>query len=96
MLEVTWGLQVDDASSYAEYRAAMTPILAHFGGEFVLDLWVAEVLRGPKLNRLFTIRFPSAEVMAAFFSNPDYLAARERFFTRSVSVVTELSRRSAS
>jgi uncharacterized protein (DUF1330 family) len=94
MLEVTWGLQVDDADQYAEYRAAMTPILTRLGGEFVLDLWVAEVLRGPKFNRLFTIRFPSPQAMDAFFSHADYLAVRERYFTRSVSSVTELGRSS--
>jgi uncharacterized protein (DUF1330 family) len=94
MLEVTWGLQVDDAATYADYRAAMLPILARHEGEFMLDLWVSEVLKGPApFNRVFTIRFPSELMMDAFFSHPEYLAARAKFFTRSVSRVTELTRR---
>lgn len=95
MLEVTWGLQVDDAEAYASYRAAMKPILVSYQGEFVLDLWVAEVLTGPaKFNRLFTIRFPDDPALTSFFADPSYLSVRERHFTRSVSSVTELSRRS--
>jgi uncharacterized protein (DUF1330 family) len=97
MLEVTWGLQVDDAEAYAAYRAGMMPVLARFEGVFVLDLWIAEVLKAPSpapFNRVFTIRFPSAESMEAFFTNPEYLAVRERHFARSVSSVSELSRRS--
>ncbi|HEX5660546.1 MAG TPA: DUF1330 domain-containing protein [Polyangiales bacterium] len=97
MLEVTWGLQVDDAALYADYRAAMKPILSSFEGAFVLDLWVAERLLAPTdapFNRLFTIRFASERSMEAFFAHPDYLAAKRTFFTRSVSSVSELSRRS--
>ncbi|MET0284795.1 MAG: DUF1330 domain-containing protein [Polyangiales bacterium] len=94
MLEVTWGLQVDDADVYSEYRAAMKPILVRHEGEFILDLWVSEVLKGPApFNRVFTIRFPDQAHMEAFFAHPEYLAVKERFFTRSVSRVTELTRR---
>ena len=33
-----------------------------------------------KINRVFTIHFPSEEDMNSFFSNPDYIKFKERFF----------------
>jgi uncharacterized protein (DUF1330 family) len=86
--EILVGVQVVDDAIYTQYRAAMTPLLEAHGGRFVVDVRVAEVLRSPsgtELNRLFTIRFPSAHEHDAFFANPRYLAIREKLFTPSVS-----------
>ena len=72
----------------------MAPLLLAHGGSFRLDARVAEVLRSPAeqpFNRLFTIRFPSRERLDAFFSSPEYLAVRKRFFEPSVSAVTRLA-----
>lgn len=95
MIEVTWGLHVTDEVTYADYRAGMKPILATFGGKFVLDLRVSDVLLAPgdaKFNRLFTIRFPSPETMEAFFRDPDYRAVRKELFDRSATNVSEIAR----
>ncbi|HEY6879461.1 MAG TPA: DUF1330 domain-containing protein [Polyangiales bacterium] len=88
-------MRITDDALYTAYRAAMMPLLARFGGEFVFDVRVAEVLRAPEaatFNRLFTIRFPSQAKMDAFFSDPAYLAVRERYFAPSVAAVHELAR----
>jgi uncharacterized protein (DUF1330 family) len=93
MIETLMALNVVDADLYAKYRAAMSPLLEAHGGSFGLDLWVAEVLRGPvdkPFNRLFTILFPSLERREAFFSNPEYLAIRKALFEPSVSESTRL------
>lgn len=91
--EILVGLQVDNEELYAKYRAEMTPLLEAHGGCFVVDVRVAAVLRAPgegSFNRLFTIRFPTSLELDAFFSNPDYLAIRRRWFEPSVSSVTRL------
>lgn len=73
----------------------MTPLLEAAGGRFVLDVRVAEVLRGPegaRFNRLFTIRFATqAAFTQAFFADPAYLAIRERLFAPSVGQVHVLA-----
>jgi len=85
--EVLVGLDVSDDDAYADYRSAMKPILDSFGGGFGYDFRVAEVLRSESdvdINRVFTIRFPDAAAMGAFFRDEAYLAAKRRFFEPSV------------
>jgi uncharacterized protein (DUF1330 family) len=87
------GLQVDDQESYAQYRAAMTPLLHACGGAFGVDLEVSRVLKSPVahgFNRVFTLGFPSRAVSEAFFADPKYLAVRARFFEPAVSAVVLL------
>lgn len=94
MIEILVGAQVDDPARYAEYRAAMAPLLEARGGRFVLDVTVAEVLRAPvatRMNRLFTIRFPSIVELDAFFADPAYLEIRRRLFEPSVSASARLA-----
>jgi uncharacterized protein (DUF1330 family) len=82
------GVHVIDETGYARYRAEMTPVLEAHGGRFVLDVRVAEVLRAPSpsaFNRLFAIRFPSAQHRDAFFADPDYQGIRAQWFEASVS-----------
>lgn len=91
--EILVGLSVRDEEGYAEYRAAMTPVLHAHGGSFGVDVRVAAVLRAPgaaAFNRLFTIRFPSAHDHDAFFADPDYLPIRERLFEPSVNGAAEV------
>jgi uncharacterized protein (DUF1330 family) len=95
MIETLYGLQVADDALYTAYRAEMTPLLETYGGRFVVDVRVQEVLRTPGekvFNRLFTIRFPSPERMTGFFADPAYLAIRQRFFEPSVAHFETLGR----
>jgi len=94
MFDRTIGLEVLDDAVYTQYRAEMTPLLEAAGGRFVLDVRVAEVLRGPagaRFNRLFTIRFPSQAASGGFFADPAYLAIRQRLFVPSVGQVHVLA-----
>ena len=88
------GLNVTDESLYGAYRAAMTPILTAHGGSFGCDFSASAMLKGPPgalINRVFTIRFPSEEAAGLFFADASYRAAKEKFFTPSVSEVHVLA-----
>lgn len=81
------GLQISNEQVYRQYRQAMKPILQRFGGDFLYDVQVSQVLKaqhGEAFNRLFVIAFPTAEQLEQFFVQPDYLAAKEEFFNASV------------
>ena len=88
------GLNVVDDRLYQEYRKAMKPILSTYGGRFGYDFKVSEVLLSEgsgEINRVFTINFPDSGKMEEFFSNPDYLAVREKYFEPSVGAATIIS-----
>jgi uncharacterized protein (DUF1330 family) len=90
-----YGLKVDDEAEYVRYRAAMTPIFTRFGGRFGFDVRVSEVLKseaGNNINRLFSMRFPSAAAAERFFDDPEYREVRARLFVRAVSSVVCLGK----
>ena len=88
------GLEVINDEEYQKYRDNMIPILHSFGGDFGFDFKINEVLKSKTddvINRVFTLDFPSKEVMEAFFTDPDYLAVKEKYFLNSVNSVTTIS-----
>lgn len=88
------GLYVSDDEEYQKYRNGMMPILESFGGAFGFDFKVSEVLRSKTeddINRVFTIEFPSKQVMDNFFADPAYLAIKKKHFSQSVGSVTAIS-----
>jgi uncharacterized protein (DUF1330 family) len=88
------GLDVTDDQGYKAYRTAMMPILQSFGGAFGFDFRVSEVLLSKtedKINRLFTIAFPSQKHMDDFFADPEYLAVKAKYFDVSVNSKTIIS-----
>jgi len=81
------GLDVTDDEEYQKYREGMMPILESFGGSFGFDFKVSEVLQSKtdtSINRVFTIDFPSKEVMDNFFSDLSYLKVKNQYFKKSV------------
>ena len=92
--ERVMGINVTDDAEYQKYREGMTPILQSFGGSFGFDFKVAEVLLSKTkddINRVFTIEFPSKQTMEAFFSSPDYLEVKNKYFDSSVNSKTVIS-----
>lgn len=88
------GIYVSDDDEYRRYREGMMPILHSIGGSFGFDFKVSEVLLSKaddEINRVFTIEFPSKEVMDGFFSNPEYLDVQKRHFANSVTSKTIIS-----
>ena len=85
------GLNVVDEAGYGAYRAAMTPILKRYGGDFRYDFAIAEVLQTESehsINRVFVVRFPDESAHDGFFSDEGYKQVRKRYFETSVSGVT--------
>nr|WP_206074727.1 DUF1330 domain-containing protein [Pseudoalteromonas rubra] len=94
MYEYLVGLAVSDDEVYAQYRAAMKPILHVYQGGFGFDFIVSEVLQSETdepINRVFTIQFPSKEMSERFFSDEDYLKVKARYFDASVAHTTIIS-----
>jgi uncharacterized protein (DUF1330 family) len=88
------GIEVTNDEEYQLYRKNMMPILHSFGGSFGFDFKINEVLKSKTdnvINRVFTLDFPSKEVMEEFFTNSDYLAVKEKHFLNSVNSVTTIS-----
>lgn len=94
MFEMLVGLEVSDNEVYAQYRAAMKPILTRYGGSFGYDFVVSDVLLSEvdvPINRVFTIRFPTQSTADEFFSNQDYQGVKSQYFVKSVSNMTIIS-----
>jgi uncharacterized protein (DUF1330 family) len=88
------GLDVADDEAYQRYREGMIPILESFGGSFGFDFKISEVLKSKadaSINRVFTIDFPSKEIMDNFFSDPSYLEVKNQYFNSSVKSATVIS-----
>jgi len=88
------GLYVTNDEEYQRYREGMIPILESFGGSFGFDFKISEVLKSKTenpINRVFTIDFPSKEAMDKFFSDPNYLEVKDRYFKNAVKSVTVIS-----
>ena len=89
--EMLVGLNVVDDDAYQRYREEMRPILESYGGGFRYDFKVSDVLKqvtDAPINRVFTIHFRDGAALDAFFSDPDYIRAREQHFEASVSDMT--------
>lgn len=93
-IELLVGLELNNTELYTEYRRQMTPLLVQHQGDFGYDFVVQQTLKPADLaiNRVFTIHFASEQQMDSFFSHPDYLAIKARFFEKSVSHTHILAR----
>lgn len=92
--EILVGLNVIDDAKYADYRAAMKPILSQYEGRFGYDFKVSEVLiteGAEDINRVFTINFSGEDKMKSFFSDSEYLKVKEQYFVKSVASTTIIS-----
>ncbi len=71
----------------------MAPILARHGGAFGCDFVVARVLKGPntRINRVFTLTFPSSANRDRFFADEEYRSVRARWFEAAVGAVEVLA-----
>jgi len=88
------GIYVSDAEEYQRYREAMIPILHSYGGSFGFDFEVSKVLLSKtddEINRVFTLDFPSKDVMESFFNSQEYVAVKKRHFDVSVASKTIIS-----
>jgi len=94
MFERVMGLNIVDDQAYEKYRRGMKPILNSYGADFGYDFIVSKVLISKtkeKINRVFTIEFPSRKTMEEFFADPNYLKVKTEFLDRSIDGKTLIS-----
>lgn len=85
------GLHVVDDELYSQYRKAMLPLLESYGGGFRYDFIVGKTLKSAsdhEINRVFAIYFKDKESSLQFFSHPEYLKIKEKFFSPAVKAGT--------
>src|SRR5207245_9865258 len=89
-----FGLELTDDAGYTHYRSAMAPILARHGGAFGCDFVVARVLKGPntRINRVFTLTFPSSANRDRFFADEEYRSVRAPWIGPAVGGCAEMGR----
>jgi uncharacterized protein (DUF1330 family) len=92
------GLDVADDVVYQQYREAMSPILARYGGGFRYDFVIGRTLRSETeavINRLFAFYFRDEAAWKAFLVDPEYVAVRGRYFdvaVRSATIIAQYER----
>lgn len=82
-------INVTDPAAYPDYVAAVAPVVASFGGEFLVRGGQSESFEGtPPGERTVVIRFPSYEQALAWYHSPDYAPAKAMRMAASTSVQT--------
>ena len=84
-------IEVTDPAGYEEYRKLVAPVLAQYGGKFLVRGGKVDYLEGQwQPKRVVVVQFDSMERARAFSDAPEYAAAkaiRQRTSISSVIVV---------
>jgi len=71
-------INVTHAEAYKQYVAAVSPIVAHFEGKYLVRAGAIVPLEGEApTGRFIVIEFPSLSIAKAFESSPEYRAIVE-------------------
>jgi uncharacterized protein (DUF1330 family) len=82
-------ISVTNPSTYPVYVEKVQPIIAKFGGEFLVRGGQSESHEGePTGDRNVIIRFPSYAKAREWYHSPDYAAAKALRMSASTSVQT--------
>ena len=82
-------ITVTDVETYPKYVAMVQPIIAKFGGEFIVRGGKSESHEGtPPGDRNVVIRFPSYEKAREWYHSEDYAEAKKLRMSASTSVQT--------
>jgi uncharacterized protein (DUF1330 family) len=66
-------IQVKDPAKFAEYRDKVAPLIAAFGGRYLVRGGAVTPVEGnPGLQRVVVLEFASMEALRAFYDSPDY------------------------
>ncbi len=66
-------ITVTDMERYQEYRARVGPVVAQFGGRFLVRAGTVHPLEGEMgLDRLVVIEFPSPDAARRFYDSAEY------------------------
>ena len=82
-------ISVKDPEAYREYVAKVTPIVAKFGGEYLVRGGQAETVEGTAPGeRTVVIRFPSLQAARDWYFSPDYADTKKLRQAASTSAQT--------
>lgn len=88
-------LKVHDAAGFARYGAAVAPMVARFGGRYLVRGGALEDVEGSfGLERLVILEFADMAALRAFYCSDDYkplLAMREAAAESQVTLVEGLA-----
>ena len=80
-------ISVKDPAAYKEYVAKVTPIVARFGGEYLVRGGKAETVEGTAPGeRTVVIRFPSLQAARDWYHSDDYASTKKLRQAASTSV----------
>jgi len=85
-------IEVLDAEGFERYRAAVPPVIARFGGRYLVRGGAVHHVEGAMpLKRLVILEFPSLAQARAFYDSAEYapLLALRLATTRSEAVLVE-------
>jgi uncharacterized protein (DUF1330 family) len=82
-------ITVTDPEAYPKYVAVVQPIIAKYGGEFLVRGGKSESHEGePPGDRNVVVRFPSYEAAREWYHSEDYAEAKRLRMAASTSVQT--------
>ena len=82
-------INVTDPAAYPDYVAKVGPVVARFGGEFLVRGGRHEVYEGDAPGeRVVIVRFPSYEKALEWYHSEDYAEAKALRMAASTSIQT--------
>jgi uncharacterized protein (DUF1330 family) len=79
-----------DPVAYAEYGRQVAPLIARFGGRYLIRGGAAQAVEGTPFNRVVVVEFADMAALKAFYFSPEYaplIALRQRAADGDVSLV---------
>ena len=66
-------IRVQDPARFAEYRDQVAPLVARFGGRYLIRGGAVTPVEGAAtLERVVVLEFPSMDALKTFYFSPDY------------------------
>jgi uncharacterized protein (DUF1330 family) len=79
-------LDVRDAAVFGEYRDKVAPVIARYGGRYLVRGGAIETLEGGlPLKRLVVLEFPSLDAARSFYHSAEYAPVMKLRFASTVS-----------
>lgn len=65
--------QITDHATYDDYKRQVAPLIARFGGRFLVRGGAQVVLEGSwRPQRVVVLEFPSMDAITAWYNSPEY------------------------
>ncbi len=79
-------VEVHDTAGFEEYRARVVPVVAAYGGRYLVRGGALETLEGvEQKRRLVILEFPSMDAAQSFYHSAEYAPVLQRRLDSAVS-----------